>query len=413
VNAPVRLHALCAPSSADRWMVCTGSVAMEADEPDTTSDAAEEGTRAHDLAAQWLTGKQAPAELLSDVDMHAALRIYVEFVFQQAQAARGAGAQVDILVEQKLPLQDVTGERGATGTADCVLLMRYPTHAEMHVIDLKYGRGVEVDDETRQLPIYALAALAKYGLMDDFSTVHTTIVQPRLRTEPTTVTRTIPELEAFGQEVMARAQEALAILADGPATAIGHLQVSEKGCRFCKAQHKCPAKVKQVHDTVYGEMQDLTQEGITPIDEVSFVGSPKDFAALLPVFMRRVPEIEAWCKYVRAKVEQLLVNGEAVDGFKLVEGRAGARQWLSQDAVLPVLMSGHVPRELVMTLPELRSPADIEKRIKKDYSTIWEQLQVLITQAPGKASVVPVSDPRPAYASSRFDGESYDARDLL
>lgn len=386
---------------------------MESSEPDSTSDAADEGTHAHELAAQWLTTKQAPAELLPDTEMHAALRLYVEYVFHCAQVARGEGATVEILVEQKLPLQDVTGERGAVGTADCVLICRFPTFSALHVIDLKYGRGVEVDDDTLQLPVYALAALAKYGLMDDFTTIRTTVVQPRLRSEFTAVEWTPERLAAFGEQVLQKAGEALQILADGPATALGHLVVTEKGCRFCKAQYKCPAKARQVHDAVYGEMQDLTQEGIVPIDETTHTGSPADFSKLLPVFMRRVPEIEAWCKYVRAKAEALLLEGKQVQGFKLVRGRAGDRRWASQEAVLPVLMYGQVPRELVMTLPELRSPADLEKKLKKAYPSVWSSLQPLITQAPGKPSVAPESDPRPQFVGAVFDGDSYDGNDLV
>ena len=409
----VRAHALCSPSSADRWMACTGSVAMEADEPDTTSDAAEAGTRAHDYAAQWLLTGSPHLDVTLDTEMHAALKSYIDFVRDEIQKAESLGAKVELLVEQRLPLEDVTGERNAKGTADVVLIERYQTHAEMHVIDLKYGRGVEVSDDTLQLPMYALGAVSRYGLMDDFSRVKTTIVQPRVRSEFVTNEYDLPQLNALGEKIMARAQEALGILADGPATALSHLTVTEKGCRFCKAQAKCPAKGKQVHDTVFGEMQDLTKEGIEPIDEVTFVGSPEDFSALLPLFMRRVPEIEAWCKYVRAKVEQLLLAGQTVEGFKLVVGRQGPRRWTSEDSVLPVLKYGHVPRETVMTMPTLRSPAEMEKTLKGLYPNVWESLQDFITQAPGNPSVAPASDPRPEYAGAVFDGESYDADDLI
>ncbi len=387
---------------------------MEMDEPDTSSAAANEGTTAHDHAAQWLVTGMAGAALLEDAEMHAALRLYVEEIRSIVKEYVDAGAQVEVLVEQKLPLEEVTGERGAIGTADVVIGIRYADHGELHVIDLKYGRGVEVDDDTLQLPVYALAGVAKYGLMDDFTQVHTTIIQPRMGTVFNTLTYSIEELRAIGVDVLARAQEALRIVADGPATALGHLKVTEKGCRFCKAQSKCPAKARQIHDAVYGELQDLTTEGIIPIDETTHVGPQKDFAALLPLFMRRVPEIEAWCKYVRAKVEQLLIAGQQVDGFTLVQGRAGARAWTSQDAVLPVLAYAHVPREVVMVPPELRSPADLQKKLKAaNYGDVWEHLVPFITQAPGKPSVAPVSDPRPAYAGAVFDGDSYDAGDLV
>jgi hypothetical protein len=389
---------------------------MEADEPDSESDAALEGTNAHHFAAGWLVSKRSALELEGNDEMYEAVKAYVEFVFECKQRYLFEGAQVELLVEQQLPLEDVTGERGAVGTADCVLLVRWPTKGTwVHIIDFKYGRGVEVDDATLQLPVYGLAALSKYGLLDDITKVLTTIVQPRLHSEFDTIEHTIEELLSIGATVRKSADIALQIVREAPAAAVDHLQVTEKGCRFCRAQHKCPALAKHVHETVYGETSDIeSEEAQAPLDESTFVGSREDFARLLPVFMRRVPMIEAWCKAVRAKVEALLIDGKPVEGYKLVVGRAGPRRWANADAALPILMAHHVPRELAMTLPELRTPADLEKKLKKGYPSAWDSLQGLISQEPGKPSVAPVEDPRPPYAgASAEDIESYSADGLV
>ena len=42
-------HAILSPSSAARWMACTPSARLEEAFPDTTSEAAAEGTVAHEL----------------------------------------------------------------------------------------------------------------------------------------------------------------------------------------------------------------------------------------------------------------------------------------------------------------------------------------------------------------------------
>src|SRR5258708_39760077 len=47
-------HALLAPSSAERWMTCIGSVAMEANSPEITTIYSDEGTAAHALASMCL-----------------------------------------------------------------------------------------------------------------------------------------------------------------------------------------------------------------------------------------------------------------------------------------------------------------------------------------------------------------------
>ena len=45
-----RNHALLSASSAHRWLACTPSARLEEQFPDTTSEAAKEGTLAHELA---------------------------------------------------------------------------------------------------------------------------------------------------------------------------------------------------------------------------------------------------------------------------------------------------------------------------------------------------------------------------
>ena len=45
-----RTHALFGASSAHRWLSCPGSLLLEKDFPDTKSEAAAEGTLAHELA---------------------------------------------------------------------------------------------------------------------------------------------------------------------------------------------------------------------------------------------------------------------------------------------------------------------------------------------------------------------------
>ena len=409
---PIRPHALCSPSSSDRWLPCAGSIAMEDGEPDQESAAAADGTQEHTWGETWLRTGHAPADMPADSDAFARVESYVRWVQQRCEVWDMAGAKVALLVEQRMPLVEVTGERNAFGTADAIILAEFNDHTELDVVDYKSGYH-EVDSDAPQLKIYGIAAMRQHGLMHNITKVHTTVVQPRVRSEPNTVEHDASSLEAFAAGVMERAQLALQILEDGPTTALSHLTVTEKGCKWCKAQHKCPAKVRQIHETVYGELQDLTEPGIMPMAEDVFDGPKADFEKLLPLFMQRVPEIEAWCKYVRAKVEQLLVEGKHVAGFKLVQGRAGARKWVNEDAVRAVCTGNRVDKALWQTLPEVRTPADFEKKVKKAHPDVWQAVQTLITQSAGSPSVAPADDPRPTLGAPAFDGESYDAGDLV
>lgn len=196
-------HAKLSPSSAERWMTCPGSVALSEGYADSSSAAADEGTAAHELAERILLGAKGDelvglraqngiewtAEMLQDVLRYT----------QSVQALAGAVGDA-LMVEQRLPISEWTGEAGAHGTADAVIL----AGTELIVADLKFGRGVVVDaDENKQLRIYALAALREFEFVGGpFETVRIIISQPRLGAW-SEWTCTVAELEAFGDEVKA------------------------------------------------------------------------------------------------------------------------------------------------------------------------------------------------------------------
>ena len=408
----IRVHALCSPSSADRWLNCPGSIAMEDGEADSTSDAASDGTQDHDAGAHWLIHGEPPPDMTDDPERVAIIKGWVDHINGKVEAYQLAGARTQLFVEVRVPLQEITGEKHAGGTADAIIIAEDPDGAELDVDDLKTGYRA-VPAETPQLAIYALGALEKYGLIYDFTKVRCTIFQPRAYAEPQSCEYTTAELATFGEKVRNAGELALQILEDGKATALQYLNPTEKGCLWCKAKAKCPALSGQVHETVFGEFSDIEDPKAQPVAEDNFTGSQADFDNLLPLFMQRVPMIEAWISYVRAKVEQRLVSGVPVPGFKLVIGRAGARKWRDEDVVRKALLANNVPKSEWLTAPELLTPAKLEKGLKKTYPTAWDAASQFITQEVGKPSVAPESDPRPPFAAASFDGQSYDAADLV
>ena len=135
-------HAKLSPSSAFRWLNCPGSIRLSAGIEDTSSPAAEEGTRAHELAEAMLGGKKGKAD--SD-EMLAYVQQYVDYVREIAGDSK-------IYIEQRVDLTEYVPN--GYGTADVITI----TGDTLHVIDLKYGLSRVFPKDNPQLYLYALGA---------------------------------------------------------------------------------------------------------------------------------------------------------------------------------------------------------------------------------------------------------------
>jgi Protein of unknown function (DUF2800) len=418
-ESPVRwVHA---PSTAAQWIPCAGSVALQWGLPDSSGPAAADGTRLHTIAAEclgeWVKTRTAAGLVdlyKSAPDDYAIVEPYVTFVIETVKAYEDRGAKVLVRVEQVMRLDEVLGAR-ADGTPDCLVIAEWPEgQVLLHIFDFKSGYD-EVADDTPQLLIYLLAEYLTIATAVVVAGGATSVVQPRLRSNFKILDYTTAELDEAAPRILAAARRAWDLTAN-PVQALEHLVPGEKQCRWCKAAKAviCPAYNQLVHDTVFSEIVPIDDPAARPVDEVSWVGTPVEFhQRLLPLFMARVRLIEHWVEYVKAKVASELEQGHNVPGWKLVTGRAGARDWIDEAPVLTTLKANQVPRELVMKPAELRSPAQVEKALKSTHPGLYEHLQAFVKQTPGKPSVAPESDPRPRYAPAASEEvQSYDASDL-
>lgn len=374
-------HALYSPSGFDRWGTCPGSTSLTKDYPRTSSIDAATGTCAHHVVEQCLRQRCNADTFIGEVqevdgftiDIDADMAAFCQAYLDQVRAYPGTR-----VVEQKLPISDITGEEGAHGTADCVIL----TDDELLIVDFKYGMGVKVSAERNsQLMIYALAAMSFYDWYGPFQTIRLVIHQPRLD-HIDEWTTTPEELIAFGKKVR-QAVEASKV--PDP-----EFVPSEKACRFCPAKATCNALTEYVYAAVTEDFVDLDN----PLPKLQTAMSKTMDNAQLAKAKTAIDLIKNWIKAIEEAVELELMNGRDVPGYKLIQGKRGARKWVDEENVKALFFSTDLDPDDFLTVSVI-SPTTAEKLLKG--TQVWDALSGNhITQPQGKPTVASMADKRPA-----------------
>lgn len=369
-------HATLSPSAAKKWMTCPGSHAFE----QATSDPFTKrkfGVAVNDEMAEFV-------------------QLYLDVVHAKLEELELRGAvSVDLLIEQSLPIGHITHEEGATGTGDAVIIAVWEDDtATAIIIDLKFGRGIEVEVENNyQLQMYACGAFHRYSLLYDVQSFSLVVHQPRINAKPSEWEISLDDLAIFQEQA-----ESASFKAIGLRDAYLKGEVEEQDvvehcvpgdhCRtgFCGYRANCPALAAFVTETIEADF-DVIEEG-----HVTCVSTNSNDN--LSLKLKAVDIIEDWCKEVRAESERRMLNGEEVAGFKLVKGRRGARAWTDKETAEALLKKMRYKKEEMYDF-KLISPTTAEK-LMKTAPRRWAKLVDMIVQPEGKLHVAPESDKRPA-----------------
>lgn len=358
-------HAKVTASGSHRWLNCPGSVQLESLFPDTSSEAAAEGTKAHAIAEAklkaWIKDGSRREFELADETMQQATSDYRDYVIELYNSLEAS--LPDLEVEVRLDLSDWIPK--GFGTSDACII----STDCLHIIDFKYGKGVRVDAaDNSQMRLYALGAVALYLPLYEFDKVKTHIYQPRL-SHVSTEEISVRDLLEWGESIKPTARKAF----DGCDE-----RHSGKWCEFCRARQECKTRAREMFEVLEAKPNQALL-------------SPDDVAGYLP----KLHEAIKWAKELQDYALCQARSGTKYPGYKLVEGRS-VRKVRDQDALGNALVSAGYEADKVWKPKEIQTLTNLEKLVGE--KKLADKFRDYFEKPKGKPVLVPESDKRKEWA---------------
>jgi hypothetical protein len=391
---------------------------MEAFFPATSSRSADEGTAAHTMR-EWCLNEVRPAA--DYPDSH--IQVNGEWYSTRGEMAEAVQRSLDhigtlesidyakLYVEVRVPISHITGEEGAEGTSDAVLV----TPDELIVNDLKYGANPNnrVDAEQNgQLRLYGAGTvewLRQEG-REVPERIRYIIDQPRLN-HISEWSESLEELEAWvDEEVRPAAERALeyyyrrdrfvtaepdgSLFIDPPFDREA-LKPSGKACQWCRALAVCPAAKRKAEDALEAGFAALVEE--PTLDQQSAL---EQAYRAIPFTKKRMEAVE---NYIFGR----LITGQPVGALKLALGRGGNAAWGKdneyEEEATKRLKAMRFKNDDIF-VHKLMSPTQIRKLLG-DQPKRLEKLEELITRSEPKPQVALPEDKRPAWLPPVLEDE--------
>lgn len=371
-------HAYLSASASHRWLACPPSAKICANILDQASEYAQQGTDCHELCAYLVEkalGRDVidPTENLTyyDAEMQNCAEEYRNYVLEQIEASKEFCKDPQVMIEQRLDFSRWV-ENGF-GTGDCIIV----ADEILQIIDYKHGLGILVsagDDKhggNSQMMCYALGALEVFGDIYDINQIKMTIFQPR-RDNISTYTINKEDLLKWADEVLAPTAQ-LAYDGKGEFNAGDH-------CTFCKVKATCRKRAE------YNlELAKYDFEMPATLDDTE-----------IATILEKVDEMISWGNDIKDYALQQTQSGVHFEGWKIVEGRS-KRKYTDENAVADTVKdAGFDPYEKKLLGITAMSTLPGKKKFE-------ELLGGLIYKPPGKPTLVPESDKRPAMNTAKDD----------
>lgn len=370
-------HSVCSPSQLYRILACPASYMEGVKAPlQSQSTYAARGTMLHDIVSRVLEGKATGKLRMEKLEVDDQNQVLDCLEYADRIIKKHPDGQVGIEIQVDLK---PWGMPEIWGTSDLSVHL----HSLVHVVDWKFGSGVQVYAENNeQLMAYAAGVVGYPSQVEDVL-IH--IVQPAIN-----------HFDQWKISYKRLSEWVFDVLQPGIDLAMSdkaEYHPGEKQCRFCPAGMTCRAR----HKSALRAAEDVFRV---------YSAIPQVTKAELDKALTKIQEMMTYAQQIQKYVEMELLHGRPFPGYKLVAGRA-MRKWVDEDRALNWLKGNSAIKPSDLFKKKFISPAQAEKldrALKKD-----DTFKQLIHKPPGKHQVAKEDDPRPAIepdleAAKAFEG---------
>jgi hypothetical protein len=366
-------HARLGPSN-HRWPHCPGSIREEERYPDSTSDAAIDGTGTHLLVEMCLKNgvraeqydgqvigegdEENPLGWFIDLDRAARAQQCLDYVARRVKELgeehKGYKVCVESETESKPGLPFARDDWW--GTVDITISVRHPMTGEtvfVEVCDYKDGRGYVSEKDNSQLISYLFGKM--YSHVNTINGCRVSIVQPKtnppVRYQDLDPAHVIDEASKLAEAAHATDDE------NAPLNPGKH-------CQWCKANPKrgghCTAKSEQSFETVKNMSNVIPTVGMSLFEQVEgAIADPKELTNnQLTELADARAGIDAIFDKVEAEIQARIEAGQSVVGYAMKPGRISKIWNDSEEAIVKMLKSRRMTKDDIYP-PKLISPAQV------------------------------------------------------
>ena len=358
-------HSAYSPSSSERWLICPGSVGLEAGEPEEAEDFTDRGTRLHAVMEHWLNSDRLDAireswlvndrqfpVITGDIEATADERAVCRRVINELFQLEMIDLTGEVLVRESERFVNHTSIPNIGGTPDLVWMT---SDRVMHVHDFKFGEGIAVSAEGNTQLLQYCACLLSHEDAAKIKGFVVYIHQPTRSGEFSSAVVTKKEVRAYEKRIR-DAQKSSKLDAGAH-------------CTFCRAKAKCPELARHI------------------LEVATFVPPPEldeeTKARMIKIFkMASVVKkaLSAIAGRLLTEMEQL----REVPGYKAVQGYSN-RSWTSEDEVIARLKRKKIAKKDYM-IEKLKSPTQIEKE------GLYDGVKDLVIRNKSTLQLKPISD---------------------